>query len=311
MKFLKPKFWDKKKPNFLSYLLLPISFIFLILSKIKIHKKKKIQNIKTICVGNIYVGGTGKTTLCIKINEIINSMGFSSCFIKKKYADQKDEQEILNNNGELYCENSRISALKKINSEKISVAIFDDGLQDQKIEYDLSIVCFNKSIGPGNGFLIPSGPLRENIKSLKKYDVVFLNGNDESKSEFEDFLKKKFTHLKVFKSKYKIKNNEEFDKKEKYLVFAGIGNFENLIEMLKMNNFSIIKSLKYPDHYNYKQSDINKIKNIAKDHNAKIITTEKDFLRLSDENQKNISKIDVELDILNRDDFTNFLNKKI
>lgn len=311
MKFLKPKFWDKNKPNFLSYLLLPISFIFLILSKIKIYKKKKIQNIKTICVGNIYVGGTGKTTLCLKINEIINSMGFSSCFIKKNYPDQKDEQEILNNNGELYCENSRISALKKINSEKISVAIFDDGLQDQKIEYDLSIVCFNKSIGPGNGFLIPSGPLRENIKSLKKYDVVFLNGNDESKSEFEDFLKKKFTHLKVFKSKYKIKNNEDFDKKEKYLVFAGIGNFENLIEMLKMNNFSIIKSLKYPDHYNYKQSDINKIKNIAKDHNAKIITTEKDFLRLSDENQKNISKIDVELDILNRDDFTDFLNKKI
>ena len=311
MKFLKPKFWDKNKPNFLSYLLLPISIIYLILSKIKIHKKKKIQNIKTICVGNIYVGGTGKTTLCIKINEIINSMGLSSCFIKKNYPDQKDEQEILNNNGKLYCENSRISALKKINSEKISVAIFDDGLQDQKIEYDLSIVCFNKSIGPGNGFLIPSGPLRENIKSLKKYDVVFLNGNDESKSEFEDFLKKKFTHLKVFKSKYKIKNNEEFDKKEKYLVFAGIGNFENLIEMLKMNNFSIIKSLKYPDHYNYKQSDINKIKNMAKDHNAKIITTEKDFQRLSDENQKNISKIDVELDILNRDDFTNFLNKKI
>jgi len=69
--------------------------------------------------------------------------------------------------------------------------------------------------------------------------------------------------------------------------------------------------LKYPDHYNYKQSDINKIKNIAKDHDAKIITTEKDFLRLSDENQKNISKIDVELDILNRDDFTDFLNKKI
>ena len=81
--------------------------------------------------------------------------------------------------------------------------------------------------------------------------------------------------------------------------------------MLKMNNFSIIKSLKYPDHYNYKQSDINKIKNIAKDHNAKIITTEKDFLRLSNENQKNISKIDVELDILNRDDFTDILNKKI
>jgi len=100
MKFLKPKFWDKNKPNLLSYILLPISFIYLILSKIKIHKKNKIKNIKTICVGNIYIGGTGKTTLCIKINEIINSMGMTSCFVKKFYTDQIDEQRILKDNGE-------------------------------------------------------------------------------------------------------------------------------------------------------------------------------------------------------------------
>ncbi len=311
MKFLKPKFWDKKKPGLLSYILLPISFIFLILTKIKIYKKKKIQNIKTICVGNIYIGGTGKTTLCIKINEIINSMGLSSCFIKKYYASQIDEQKILKLNGELYCDNSRISALKKINSEKINVAIFDDGLQDQKIKYDLSIVCFNKNVGLGNGFLIPSGPLRENLNSLKKYDAIFFNGNGKSETEFEKFIKKKFTHLKIFKSIYRIKNNENFDKKEKYLVFAGIGNFDNLIEMLKINNFLIVKSINYPDHYNYKQADINKINKIANDNNAKIITTEKDFVKISHENQKNIKKIEVELDILNKDDFTDFLSKKI
>ncbi len=311
MKFLKPKFWDKKKPGLLSYILLPISFIFLILTKIKIYKKKKIQNIKTICGGNIYIGGTGKTTLCIKINEIINSMGLSSCFIKKYYASQIDEQKILKLNGELYCDNSRISALKKINSEKINVAIFDDGLQDQKIKYDLSIVCFNKNVGLGNGFLIPSGPLRENLNSLKKYDAIFFNGNGKSETEFEKFIKKKFTHLKIFKSIYRIKNNENFDKKEKYLVFAGIGNFDNLIEMLKINNFLIVKSINYPDHYNYKQADINKINKIANDNNAKIITTEKDFVKISHENQKNIKKIEVELDILNKDDFTDFLSKKI
>tara|TARA_A100000164_G_scaffold324976_1_gene309765 strand:- start:1637 stop:2572 length:936 start_codon:yes stop_codon:yes gene_type:complete len=311
MKFLKPKFWDKNEPSFLSYMLLPISFIYFMLSKIKIYKKKKIQNIKTICVGNIYIGGTGKTTLCLKISEIINSMGLSSCFVKKYYSSQIDEQKILKNNGELYCDNSRVSALKKINSEKINVAIFDDGLQDQKIKYDLSIVCFNKNIGLGNGFLIPSGPLRENLSSLKKYDAIFFNGNDKSESEFEKFIKEKFTHLKVFKSLYKIKNNENFDKKEKYLIFAGIGNFENLIEMLKINDFSIVKSLNYPDHYNYNQSDIDKIKKIANDNNAKIITTEKDFVKISHEDQKNINKIEVELDILNKDDFTNFLSKKI
>ncbi len=311
MKFLKPKFWDKNTPNFLSYLLLPISFVYLILSKIKIHKKNKIKNIKTICVGNIYVGGTGKTTLCIKLNEILNSMGMTSCFVKKFYKDQIDEQRILNDSGELYCASSRVSAIKKINTENFNAVIFDDGLQDQEIEYDLSIVCFNKKIGQGNGFLIPSGPLRENLSSLRKYDAVFFNGNNESETEFEYFIKKKFTHLKIFKSQYKIKNNKNFDKKDKYLVFAGIGNFENLIEMLKINNFSIIKSLNYPDHYNYKQYDIDRIKNIANENNAKIITTEKDFVKISHENQKNIKKIEVELEIINKDDFTNFLNKKI
>ena len=60
------------------------------------------------------------------------------------------------------------------------MAIFDDGLQDKKIKYDISIVCFNEKIGFGNGFLLRSGPLRENAKSLKEYDVVFLNGNNLS-----------------------------------------------------------------------------------------------------------------------------------
>ena len=140
---------------------------------------------------------------------------------------------------------------------------------------------------------------------------MFFNGNDQNETKFENFIQNKYAHLRIFKSQYKIKNNKNFDKKEKYLVFAGIGNFENLIEMLKINNFSIIKSLNYPDHYNYKQNDIDKINNLANKLGAKIITTEKDYIKLSHGNQKNISKIEVELDILNKDDFTSFLNKKI
>ena len=74
MKFKKPKFWDYEKPNFLSYFLLPISFLLLILNyfrTVTVRGTEKLS-IKTICVGNIYVGGTGKTSLSIKINEILN-----------------------------------------------------------------------------------------------------------------------------------------------------------------------------------------------------------------------------------------------
>ena len=83
MKFKKPKFWDLKKPNIYSYILLPIAFLIQVFVYFK--KKKKINDfkIKTICVGNIYVGGTGKTFLCIKITEILKKKNIRSCFIKK------------------------------------------------------------------------------------------------------------------------------------------------------------------------------------------------------------------------------------
>ena len=98
MKLKKPKFWDYKKPNIISYLLLPISLLLAILKVVidALIKKKKYLSIKTICVGNIYLGGTGKTSLSLKINEILGSK-VKSCFIKKYYSNQIDEQKILAN----------------------------------------------------------------------------------------------------------------------------------------------------------------------------------------------------------------------
>ena len=81
MKFKKPKFWDYEKPNFFSYFLLPISFLLLILNYLRtvtVRGTEKLS-IKTICVGNIYLGGTGKTSLSIKINEILNEKKIKSC----------------------------------------------------------------------------------------------------------------------------------------------------------------------------------------------------------------------------------------
>ena len=110
MRFKKPKFWDYNKPNILSYLFFPISLLLTILKSFKnlTTKKKKYSKIKTICVGNIYLGGTGKTSLSLKINEILKDK-IKTCFIKKYYSDQIDEQEILSNQ-ENYL-NSKIDLL--------------------------------------------------------------------------------------------------------------------------------------------------------------------------------------------------------
>ena len=173
MNLKKPKFWDNEKPSILAYLLLPISF--LLRSLILLKRKPKITKlkIKTICIGNIYLGGTGKTSLSIKINEILNKNKIKSCFVKKYYSDQRDEQKLLESRGKLFISSKRINAINLAVEEGYQVAILDDGLQDNSINYDLKFVCFNSINWIGNGLTIPAGPLRQNINNLKNYNHVF------------------------------------------------------------------------------------------------------------------------------------------
>ena len=297
MKLKKPKFWDYKKPSFLSYLLLPFSIILGLIAKIKSKPKFSNSKIKTICVGNIYIGGTGKTSLTIKIKEILDKNNIKACFIKKFYPDQTDEQKLLSKNGTLFSNLKRITALDEAISKGFEVAIFDDGLQDSSIKYDLEIVCFNNLNWIGNGLTLPSGPLRENINNLKFYENVFLNGNEESLIAIKEQIKKINPNMNINSGKYTPLNINEFDKNQSYLVFSGIGNHKTFIEMLKNNKLKIVSDLEYPDHYQYSKKDFDEIIINAKKYNAHIITTEKDYLRLENFNRNEIFYVKSSLDI--------------
>ncbi|MDA7456606.1 tetraacyldisaccharide 4'-kinase [Candidatus Pelagibacter ubique] len=309
MKLKKPKFWDHKKPSFFSYLLLPFSIILDLITKIKSKPKFSNSKIKTICVGNIYIGGTGKTSLAIKIKEILDKNNINACFIKKFYPNQTDEQKLLSKNGTLFSNLKRITALNEAISESFEVAIFDDGLQDSSIKYDLEIVCFNNLNWIGNGLTLPSGPLRENINNLKSYENVFLNGNEESLIAIKEQIKRINPNININSGKYTPLNIGEFDKDQNYLVFSGIGNHKTFVEMLKNNKLKIISDLEYPDHYQYSKKDFDEIIINAKKFNAHIITTEKDYLRLENFNRNEIFYVKSSLDILDEKNLTNKLLK--
>ena len=309
MKLKKPKFWDHKKPSFFSYLLLPFSIILDLITKIKSKPKFSNSKIKTICVGNIYIGGTGKTSLAIKIKEILDKNNIKACFIKKFYPNQTDEQKLLSKNGVLFSNLKRITALNEAISEGFEVAIFDDGLQDSSIKYDLEIVCFNNLNWIGNGLTLPSGPLRENINNLKSYENVFLNGNEESLIAIKEQIKRINPNININSGKYTPLNIGEFDKDQNYLVFSGIGNHKTFVEMLKNNKLKIVSDLEYPDHYQYSKKDLDEIIINAKKFNAHIITTEKDYLRLENFNRNEIFYVKSSLDISDEKNLTNKLIK--
>ena len=309
MKLKKPKFWDLKRPGLISYLLIPFTIpvrIYNIL--LKYRSIKKTNKIKLICVGNIYLGGTGKTPTTIKMFNICKKLNFNTTTGKKFHSNQLDEEIILKNKTNLICEKSRKKVIEKAIKNNFDVIIFDDGLQDRNVNYDLKIVCFDSENWIGNGCLIPSGPLREKIDSIKKYDIVFLKGEYLNEERIVKLIKDQNPEIKVFQTYYEAVNLNKFNTNNDYLIFSGIGNPNNFRNTLIKNNFKVVDEIIFPDHYQYKKEDINKIKLKAKKLNAKIITTEKDYVKISEKDTDNIDFLEIDLKIKNERNLINLIN---
>ena len=311
MKLKKPSFCYYKKPNLISYLLLPFTLPIVLNNFLNNKNIKETKNIKKICVGNIYVGGTGKTPLSIKLRQIITKLNYKTAIIKKFYSDQIDDQELLRKKIKLYCLNKRKKSLAAAIKDKVDVSIFDDGLQDKTINYDLQFVCFNIEKFIGNSFLIPAGPLREKINSIYKYDAIFLNGNEEETTEQIKLIKKYNKNIEIFETHYNAININTLDLNNEYLIFSGIGNPDSFKKTLIKNKIKIVKEIIFADHYNYTLKDIENIKLLAKNLNAKILTTEKDYLRINNKISSGIDFLQIELIIKNENNLIKFIKSHL
>lgn len=301
----KPSFWDKQI-SILSYLLLPFT-IFVTVNNFLNSKKKKYlsKKLKTICVGNIYVGGTGKTPTTIKLYDLIKKIKNAST-AKKYYLNQQDEEILLKRKTKFLTASSRKSIIKLAEKKNIEVLIFDDGLQDNQIDYNFKFVCFDGDLGIGNGLLLPAGPLRETINSLKKYDVVFIKKGNNLNNLIK-LIKKHNKKIKIFITDYKVSKFSKFNRSKKYLIYSGIGNPHSFAKILKQNKVKIIDKIIFPDHHSYSNQDFNFILNKAKQNNAEIITTEKDYVKVPKELQKKIKFLRVNLIIHNEKKLIKFL----
>jgi len=299
MNLKKPDFWDKKNP--LSFILLPLTIITHLINFFKKLSKKKKFIIKTICIGNVFIGGTGKTSLSILINQILKKK-FKTVFIKKNYISQKDEINLLKKNGHVITTNSRINSLELAEKKKYDFAILDDGLQQKNIKYDLKIVCFNSSEFIGNGFVLPAGPLRENIKEIKNYDIIFLNGSIKSSKKIYKKIKELNKNIEILEGEYIPQNINTFNKKKNYLMFCGIGNPKEFENTLLKYKFKLQKKFIFADHHKFSNEEIILLKKIAQKNKLEIITTEKDYLRLNLKQKKNIKflKINLKVNKLNK-----------
>ena len=303
MYLIKPKFWEKKN-SILSLILLPLSMLFIFFVYFK-KKLTKIVNyeIPVICVGNLYLGGTGKTPLSILIGEELTKKGINPAIVRKFYKNHNDEHQMLTK----YFQNNifmrdRKSGIIEAIQRGFDTVILDDGLQDYRIKKNFNIICFNQKQLIGNGRVIPAGPLREDLSTVKDANVILINGKKD-----HNFEKKIFYHnnnIDIFYSKYKFVNFQKFENKKLFAI-AGIGNPENFFELILKHGLNLKKKRAFPDHYKFEKSEIDEILDEAKNSDYKIITTEKDYFRLDYDSKKKIEYAKIELEIENKDKFIN------
>jgi tetraacyldisaccharide 4'-kinase len=300
MYFIKPKFWDVKKNSFLSILLYPLSIIYylIILIKKKISTPQKF-NIPIICVGNIYIGGTGKTSAAIEIAKILCQFK-KVCFLTKGYGrkskkniylnqlnisnqktkDTGDEALLLNKFGHVYISNNRSEAINTVIKLGYDAIILDDGFQDPLIFKNLNILCFDSKNWIGNNNLIPAGPLREPLTTIKEANFIIIKG--EKNKVIEKEIKTITPNIEIIYAQNKIENIETL-KNKNFIAFTGIGNPYSFFNTLLDNEIKIIKQIIYPDHFEFTEENYKLLSLEAKNNKCNLITTEKDYVRINKE----------------------------
>jgi len=290
--------------NLVSCGLLPLALFYYIGSKTvfllrKSHEYKSSRPV--ICFGNILSGGVGKTPIVRNVAKF-----FDAPVVMRGYKKSSetfgigDEAKMLSNDGILVHVGKRKSNLVLLNKQKSRTPIImDDGFQNSTIHKDISILVFDEGIGFGNGFLLPAGPLRETKSAISRADAIIVIKRENMAKNFA-----LPTNIPVFNA-YNSENCP-YDKNTNVIAFAGIGYPEKFFENIPAK---VVEKISFPDHYQYSDSDIKKLLEKAKNKNAKLLTTEKDWVRIPDWAKKDIkfSGLDTKIE----DGFYDWIKGKI
>ena len=295
-----PKFWYSKNISFYGLILSPLSILWafgtFIKKKItKIHK----ADIPVVAVGSAIIGGSGKTPSVLFLCEELEKMGYTPHIISRGYGGTSndiikvkpsmsytlvgDEALMMSNYFPTWVSKNKFQAFQEARKDGANILVLDDALQSFNIHKDLSIYVYDAIQSFGNRLLVPSGPLRETIKTvIKKSQIFFLINTNICKDLNQNHFKQVLN--------YKISISQEI-KEKKLIVFAGLGFNKKFFEQLQNENLNLVKLKDFPDHHQYSIDDMFMLLDEANKNDAFLITTEKDHIRIPSEFKSSVGII--------------------
>ena len=318
-----PDFWyptERDKSSSLSTLLTPVSFIYTLLQKLdRLRTKPQAVNIPVICIGNVIAGGSGKTPTAIALQDILAMP--NTYFLTRGYGAENDACRVISLSEEAKCTGDEPRILAKHCKTIISpnrndganlavqsgakLIIMDDGFQNNALKKDISFLVVDGQMGFGNERTLPAGPLREPLsQAIKRCDAIILIGDD-----LHDIASKIPSDTPIFNAK--ISPITTPDTRLKYIGFAGLGYPEKFRQTLLKQYLNIVDFIPFPDHHPYSEKDIQTLLEQAAKHEARLITTEKDYERIPESFKDQVITLPVKLIISDKLAVISFLQDKL
>ena len=292
-----PDFWRRR--GLIGGLLAPLGTLYGATVAFKARRAKPFDaKIPVICVGNLTAGGSGKTPVAIAVAEMLRTKGHHPYFLTRGYGGSEggpalasrghsaqvmgDEALLLARTAPAIVARNRAAGAKLAREKGATVIVMDDGHQNFTLRKNLSLVAVDAETGFGNGYQIPAGPLREPVaQGLARADAVVLVGDGAP-----DLAGFRGPVLRVH-----LKPDGAAFADKPVFAFAGIGRPEKFAAALKAGGATITGSCFFADHHPYGEDEILQLKAAAAD--AMLVTTEKDFVRLTTSQREGIRVLKV------------------
>lgn len=297
MKRSAPAFWWKSEPTGAALALSPVARIWGLVAERRMLRPPSYRApIPVICVGNFVVGGAGKTPTAIALARIARGRGLKPGLLASGYGgaaqapllvdasvntaeEVGDEALLLAAVAPTVVARDRAAGARRLVEEGVDIIIMDDGFQNPTLALDLALVAVDAASGIGNGLTIPSGPMRLPLTpQMRRADALLIVG----KGTAADPLIRAAARAgrPVLNAEIRPVRAKDW-RKEPILAYAGIGHPEKFFAALRDAAAPVAKTLAFADHYSYGEVDAVKLVQIADREKLRLVTTEKDLVRLN------------------------------
>ena len=293
-----PEFWWRSRPSGAANALRPVAWVWGRAAAWRMAMPPTYRApVAVVCVGNFVVGGAGKTPTAIALARMARSRGLRPGLLASGYGggvtktpilvdpsvhtavEVGDEALLLAAVAPTVVSRDRAAGARRLVEENVDIIIMDDGFQNPALVLDLSLVAVDAAAGIGNGLTMPAGPVRAPLKAqIRRANALLVIGDGEAADPLVRAAARSGTA--ILHARLKPVRVKDW-RKDPILAYAGIGHPEKFFATLRETHAPVARTLSFPDHYSYGEVDAAKLLQIADAEKLRLVTTEKDMVRLA------------------------------